>query len=136
VTRLSLSPARQVSPVPVAQPAGGPVAAPSFGSPANLPAWLDEEARELLAKIVANAPEQSRPLTQTFCGIATYGFAGKDAQRLREIYDRHYTAMLDFVGAVPFGTPAYRARRDALIAYDKRNCADAVIERALEAAHG
>jgi hypothetical protein len=104
--------------------------APSRGTPS----WLDAEARALLASIVANAPEQSRPLTQTFCGIASYGFAGKEASRLREIYGAHYSLMLDFVGAVPFGTPAYHARRDALIAYDNRWNADAVIERALASA--
>lgn len=107
-------------------------AAPNLST---LPAWANtDEARALLATIIAEQPERSRPLTQLATGqTASFGFAGRAANRLRAIYDRTFDRMLTFVGAVPFDSPEYHCRRNALIAFDKANNADAVIAKAMEA---
>lgn len=104
------------------------------GAPSSptLPAWADnEEARALLAVIAAQRPDRTRQISQTMCGTAAYGFAGKASNQLRQIYDRFFMERIDWCSSAGFGTPLYHKRRTAVLAYDAQHGPDALIAKVL-----
>lgn len=132
-------------PIPAASsPVGGatagvvaaPVAAPAIAF--DLPAWAqNDEARALLATIIAEQPERDRPLTQLATGqTASFGFAGKAANRLRQLFDPFLLDRMHWAQSAGFGTDLYWKRRKAVLDYADRCGPDQLIARMLEARHG
>lgn len=110
-----------------------PTAAAGVAEPLHLPSWADNEpGRELIARIKAE-----RPAKRSFDnGISAWGgeeYAGRTANLLRKLYAAEFDRMLAWVGAVPFDSPEYHQRRDALLQFDKTCGPDAVMERVLGA---
>lgn len=97
----------------------------------NLPAWANtDEAIRLLKLILAEQPERSRITTVTADGAAaSFGYRGKAANQLRQLYDRFFLERLDWVAQCEFRSREWVNRRNSLIAYDKRHGPDALIER-------
>lgn len=122
------SPARQVPPVPVVQPAGVVDTPPHSAAPANLPAWAQsDEARALLEQIIAEQPERSRVLTDP----VTFGFAGRAANRLRQIFDPFLMERMAWSYRAGFDTPLFWKRRAAVLSYIDTHGPDALIARVL-----
>ena len=97
-------------------------------------AWLTDEARELLARIVKAAPDRSKTIAVTGGGqTAALGYSGRNAELLRTIFNRHLARLFDWMNEERFGTPEQQDRRNRIIAYAKEHDADATIERALDA---
>lgn len=103
----------------------------------DLPAWANtDEARALLAQIIAEQPERDRPLTQLATGqTASFGFAGKAANRLRQLFDPFIIERMHWAQSAGFGTDLYWKRRKAVLDYADRCGPDQLIARVLEAAH-
>ena len=108
----------------------GPTGGAGASNAATLPKWAKPHA-SLIADIIAEQPERNKVTTETCMGPASYGYRGRNAARLRMIYAATFTDMLTWVGAVEHDSAEYHQRRNALIAFDKANNADAVIARGM-----
>ena len=104
----------------------------------KLPAWAqNDEARALLATIIAEQPERDRPLTQLATGqTASFGYRGKAANRLRQLFDPFLMERMAWSYKAGFDTPLFRKRRAAVLRYADDHGPDALIARVLEARHG
>ncbi len=117
------SPLRGSSPV-------ASVAKRQAGPSIDLPLWAQPH-RALIAAIIAEQPERTKVTTETCMGPASYGYRGRNAALLREVYALTFDRMLRHVGAAEFDSPQYHKRRDALLAFDRANNADAVISQVI-----
>lgn len=91
-----------------------------------LPTWATTlEAKLLLSNIVADRPERTRPITEMVDGTAVdYGYASKDATRLRKMFHIVRDEMLQVL-------PHSDEAREGFIAWCRDNSSDAIIERLL-----
>lgn len=98
----------------------------------SLPAWArNTECRLLLSLIEEERPERKRVLTRCLDGTAAdFGYAGKNAARLRAIWEVTRVALREWSSAAPTRA-LFQARRDAVIAYHEEFGADALIARLL-----
>jgi hypothetical protein len=120
-------------PVPVS-----PQHAADGGAAANLsalPEWARcKEATALLWRIAMERPARSRVIAETMTGPGAYGYAGKAANQLRQLYDRYFMERMEWCAKAGHGTPTYWTRRTALLAYDAMHGPDALIARVLAVA--
>ncbi len=99
----------------------------------DLPSWAQsDEARAILARIASNRPDRTKQLTETMTGDAgSFGYHGRDANRLRQLFDPFMVARMDWVGELPLGSPERDKRRSAVLAYIDAHGPDALIARVL-----
>jgi hypothetical protein len=113
-----------------------PPTAGDGGAPANLPdlpCWArNDEARALLAKIAEARPDRTKPLTESATGAtASFGYRGRVAARLRELYEAFESERMDWLAECPFPSRQWDNRRQAIIDYGKAHSADVLIAQVL-----
>ena len=114
-----------------------PPTAADGGAAANLsdlPCWArNDEARALLARIAEAQPDRTKPLTETMTGAtASFGYRGKEAARLRQMFDPFIMERIGWAYQAGFDTPLFHKRRAAVFAYIDVNGPDALITRVLD----
>jgi hypothetical protein len=98
----------------------------------SLPAWADnDEARALLRRIAMERPDRSRVISDTMSGPGAFGYSGKAANQLRQLYDRFFMERIEWCAKAGHGTPLYHRRRTAVLAYDALHGPDALIASVL-----
>lgn len=104
----------------------------------RLPDWArSPEAISLIDRILADRPDRSKPLTSLATGAtASFGFRGRPMAQLRQLYDPYFMDRMARCSAAGHGTQAYLRERDSLIAYDRLNGPDALIERLMACPSG
>lgn len=101
----------------------------------NLPHWANnDEAKALLERIVVDRPKRTSVVTETMSGPGSFGYAGKAANRLRQLFDPFIIDRMDWAYRAGFDTPLFHKRRASVISYADRHGPDALIARVLEAA--
>lgn len=122
---------------PLYAPLGGAAECPHTtsdgGELVDLPLWArSDEARALLATIIAEQPERDRALTQLATGqTASFGFAGRAANRLRQLFDPFLMERMAWSYKAGFDTPLFRKRRAAVLRYADDHGPDNLIARVL-----
>lgn len=132
----TLTPAASVTAAPDAAAAVAPQCAGDGGAPAilsDLPCWANnDEARALLARIVEQRPDRTKPLTETMTGgTGSFGYRGRDANRLRQLFDPFIMERIAWAYKAGFDTPLFHKRRNSVFAYMDNHGPDALIQQVL-----
>lgn len=112
------------------QPAADGVAAANLS---DLPYWArNAEARQLLDRIAEQRPDRTKALTETMTGAtASFGYRGKEAARLRQMFEAFESERMDWLAEAPFPSKQWDNRRQAIIDYGKAHGPDALIAQVL-----